>query len=609
MALGARYHPDHTDFTVWAPQRNRVELLLTGSNERTVAMERDHRGYWGTRVDNLPAGARYRFCLDGADSWPDPASAYQPDGVHGASAVVDHDSFAWRDDGWAGMSLRDMVQYELHVGTFTEAGTFDAVIERLDNLKQLGVSAIELLPVAQFPGSRNWGYDGAYPFAVQNSYGGPDGLKRLVDACHARGMAVVLDVVYNHLGPEGNYLGQFAPYFTDKYRTPWGQAVNFDDAWSDGVREYFIRNALYWFDVYHIDALRLDAIHGIFDFSARHILAEMADRVNELAEKNGREYILIAESDLNDVRVIRERSQGGYAVPAQWSDDFHHSVHTLLTGEDKGYYADFGRLADLVKALNDGFVYDWRYSEYRRRCHGSSSLDIPAERFVVFLQNHDQVGNRMLGERLSHLVPFEAAKLAAAVMLTSPYVPMLFMGEEYAETSPFYYFVSHGDPDLVEAVRNGRTEEFRSFGWEQEPPDPQSEETFAASRLRWELQFEGEHKVMRDFYRQLIAYRRTIPALLTLDKQKSEAFLGEQSRIVGLHRTQSPQEILCLFNFSEEPSRWINNRLRGSARKIMDSSISMWNGPGGTAADRLEPGGTVLLPGHGFVMYDMKDSA
>ncbi|MBD3257427.1 malto-oligosyltrehalose trehalohydrolase, partial [candidate division GN15 bacterium] len=580
MSLGARYGPEHTDFTVWAPLRNHVELLLTGPKERTVAMERDDRGYWRTRVDNLPAGASYRFRLDGADSWPDPASAYQPDGVHDASAVVDHDSFAWSDDGWTGMALRDMVQYELHVGTFTEAGTFDAVIERLDNLKQLGVSAIELLPVAQFPGSRNWGYDGAYPFAVQNSYGGPDGLKRLVDACHARGMAVVLDVVYNHLGPEGNYLGQYAPYFTDKYRTPWGQAINFDDAWSDGVREYFIQNALYWFDIYHIDALRLDAIHGIFDFSARHILAEMTDRVNELAQKHGRQYILIAESDLNDVRVIRERSHGGYAVPAQWSDDFHHSVHTLLTDENKGYYADFGNLADLVKALNDGFVYDWRYSQYRRRHHGSSSLDIPAERFVVFLQNHDQVGNRMLGERLSHLVSFEAAKLAAAVMLVSPYVPMLFMGEEYAETSPFYYFVSHGDPDLVEAVRNGRKEEFRSFGWEQEPPDPQSEATFAASRLRWELQFEGEHKVMRDFYRQLIAYRRTIPALLSLDKQKSEAVLGEQSRTVGLHRTQSPQEILCLFNFSEQSSHWTNDRLRSSARKIMDSSISMWNGPG-----------------------------
>jgi maltooligosyltrehalose trehalohydrolase len=359
------------------------------------------------------------------------------------------------------------------VGTFTPEGTFEAIIPHLDELRELGITAVELMPVAQFPGTRNWGYDGVYPFAVQNSYGGPEGLKRLVNACHGRGIAVVLDVVYNHLGPEGNYLWDFGPYFTDRYKTPWGSAINFDGPHSDPVRRLFIENALYWVTEFRMDGLRIDAVHGILDFSAYPFLEELASAVHEKAERLNRRVYVIAESDLNDTRVIRSRELGGYGLDAQWNDDFHHALHTLLTEDQTGYYQDFGRLGDLVKAFREGFVCSGQYSSYRRRRHGNSSRDIPAGCFVVFAQNHDQVGNRMRGERLSQLVCRERMKLAAGVVFLSPFIPLLFMGEEYGETAPFPYFISHSDADLVEAVRRGRREEFAAFGWSQEPPDPQ----------------------------------------------------------------------------------------------------------------------------------------
>ena len=444
-------------------------------------MEKIEDGYWRASVEDLSPESLYMYRLEQERNHPDPASYYQPKGVHNPSQVIDHDSIHWEDNDWRGIHLSQMIIYELHTGTFTSEGTFDAIIPRIDDLIHLGVNAIELMPVAQFPGERNWGYDGVYTFAVQNSYGGPKGLKGLVNECHKRGIAIILDVVYNHLGPEGNYLWDFGPYFTDKYKTPWGSAINMDDAYSNGVRNFFIENALYWFNNYHIDALRLDAIHGIVDTSAKPFLYELGERVADFSDNMSRRFFLIAESNLNDPKVIMPRDLGGYGIDAQWCDDFHHSLHTLITGEASGYYIDFGRLEHLTKSFQEGFVYSGQYSHYRKRNHGNSSRERPANQFVVFSQNHDQIGNRMLGQRMSLLTSLEGLKLAAGITLLSPFIPLLFMGEEYGEEIPFLYFISHSDSDLIKAVREGRREEFKDFRWEGEPPDPQSINAFIQS--------------------------------------------------------------------------------------------------------------------------------
>ncbi|MEJ2698695.1 MAG: malto-oligosyltrehalose trehalohydrolase [Desulfuromonadales bacterium] len=580
MQIGATYLGDsRCEFTVWAPAAKEVALHLPGPRDRLLAMEREEGGYWRLTVDDAPPGTRYFFRVDGGSDLPDPASCHQPEGVHKASAVIDHDAFTWSDGDWKELPPEETILYELHVGTFTEEGTFAAVIPRLEELRRLGVTAIELMPVAQFPGGRNWGYDGVHPFAAQNTYGGPQGLKELVDACHAEGLAVVLDVVYNHLGPEGNYLREFGPYFTARYRTPWGEAVNFDGAGSDGVRNFFIENALLWFEHYHVDALRLDAVHAIFDFSARPFLQELAEQIHEYAHRTGRPVRIIAESDLNDVRLIRPPGQGGFGLDGQWNDDFHHALHTLLTGEHQGYYRDFGAAADMAKAFREGFVYDWRYSPYRDRRHGSSSADRPARQFVVCSQNHDQVGNRLLGERLITLTSFEAAQVAAAVVLFSPFVPLLFMGEEYAEEAPFRFFVSFEDPELVEAVRRGRREEFSDFDWAGEPPDPQDPQTFKGSRLRWEKRSSGRHRVMFDFYWELIALRREIPALAALDKENLEADFGEEPKRLRLHRRQGTSQVICMFNFHREALE-AAPLLDGGWVKRLDSAETCWLGPG-----------------------------
>ncbi len=487
-SLGATYYGDgRCRFLVWAPLAERVEIRQLSPQERSAALEKLPQGYHRAVLTDFDPSGRYVYRLYKIQAKepverPDPASRFQPEGVHGPSQVVDAE-FDWEDADWHGLPLSQYIIYELHVGTFTPAGTFDAVIAHLDELRDIGITAVELMPVAQFPGTRNWGYDGTYPFAAQNSYGGPQGLKRLVNACHRKGLAVILDVVYNHLGPEGNYLRDFGPYFTDFYQTPWGEAVNFDGPYSDDVRRFFMENALYWVEDCHIDALRLDAVHAILDFSARPFLEELARTVHRAAERLNRRIYCIAESALNDTRIIRPRELGGFALDAQWNDDFHHALHALLTGEQTGYYQDFGRLHQLARAWRRGFVYDGQYSGYRQRAHGNSSRNIPAQQLVVFAQNHDQIGNRMLGERLSRLVSFEDLKLAAGLVLLSPFIPLLFMGEEYGETAPFQYFIDHSDPELVNAVREGRRREFAAFGWEEEPPDPQDEATFLRSKL------------------------------------------------------------------------------------------------------------------------------
>src|SRR5215471_4197447 len=536
-------------FRVWAPLCNKLELHVTAPEDFVLLMEPKQLGYHTAVLEGVKPGARYKYRLENGKEFPDPVSRYQPEGVHGPSEVIDP-SFPWNDDRWFGLPIENYVIYELHVGTFTPEGTFDAVIPHLDELADTGITAIEIMPVAQFPGNRNWGYDGVYPFAVQNSYGGPSGLKKLVDACHARSLAVILDVVYNHIGPEGNYLPQYAPYyFTDRYKTPWGQALNFDDAHSDEVRHFFIANAIEWITDYHIDALRLDAVHAILDHSALNFLEELGETVHGQGTFLNRRVYVIAESALNDTRVIRPQELGGYGLDAQWNDDFHHSLHTLLTSEREGYYVDFGDFQHMAQAFSEGFVYSGRYSVNRGRRHGNSSRGVPPVKFVVFAQNHDQIGNRMLGERLGQLVSFEGSKLAAAIVVLSPFVPLLFMGDEYGETAPFQYFVSHSDEALIQAVRNGRREEFASFNWAGEPPDPQAEETFRRSKLNHGLKQETRHRALLEYHTELIRLRKSLPALRTLSKEKMDVVSFEEECVLIVRRWSGNNEVLAIFNF------------------------------------------------------------
>jgi len=446
-------------FRVWAPH---VQTLAVNVGGAVFPMTREGEDFQ-VLVKQTQPGQTYSLVLDDAKERPDPVSRSQPQGVHGPSEIIDPNAFVWSDQDWKGLDLDQYIIYELHVGIFTPEGTFEGAIQKIPYLKELGITAIELMPVAEFPGRRNWGYDGVDLFAPHSSYGGPVGLKKLVNACHRAGLAVVLDVVYNHVGPEGNYLAEFGPYFTDHYRTPWGPAVNFDGPASDGVRRFFIDNALYWLTEYHMDALRLDAIHSIYDMGAVHILAELDERFHEEAEQLGRRAWLIAESDLNDVRVIQPRSGGGYGLDAQWFDEFHHALFSFLTNTRRGFLDAFGRLADIQKALAEGFVYDGIYSPYRRRRFGTSSKDLPGDKFVVFIQNHDQVANTNQGMRLSRLVSLDQFKLAATLLFCAPYLPLLFMGEEFAETAPFLYFTSHLDPVLAKLVTEGRRKEYAEF--------------------------------------------------------------------------------------------------------------------------------------------------
>ncbi|GAB4361920.1 MAG: malto-oligosyltrehalose trehalohydrolase [Deltaproteobacteria bacterium] len=583
-------------FLVYAPFAKRVEVRLLSPVERIVPLEPAERGYHRGIVPDAVPGSRYLFRLDGTAERPDPASRFQPDGVHGPSCVVDPGAFRWEERDWRGLPLADYVLYELHVGAFTPEGTFDAIHPHLDSLRELGITAIELMPVAQFPGRRNWGYDGVYPFAVQASYGGPEGLRRLVSACHRRGMAVVLDVVYNHLGPEGNYLGAFGPYFTDRYRTAWGAAINFDGPHSDEVRRYFLENACAWFSEFRIDALRLDAIHGILDVSAYPFLAELADRVRELSAREGRPLHLIPESDRNDARFVTPRERGGYGLSALWNDDFHHALHCLLTGEREGYYRDFGSVEDLARAFSEGFVYDGRYSAFRARRHGNSARELDARQLVVFAQNHDQVGNRMRGERLSCLVSFDSLKLAAGIVLSSPFVPLLFMGEEYGETAPFLYFIHHSDPALVEAVRAGRKEEFASFRWEGEVPDPQDEETFRRCRIDAGLRERGPHRILREWHRELLRLRREHPVLSQATRRGMTALALERERTILVTRSRGDDRTAAIGRFGEEAASVSVPLAPGRWERVLDSSDPRWGGEGSRIPDEVRSEGTVTLP-------------
>lgn len=588
--LGAWFLGDgRCEFRVFAPLIDHLSLSLESPFQRTVSLEREEDGSFYALVENVHPGDRYFFQIDEGQKLPDPLSFFQPEDVFGPSCIVDHSAFAWHDKEWKGISLDELVMYELHVGTFTEEGTFDGVRSKLSFLKELGVNAIEIMPVAQFPGERNWGYDGVYPFAVQHSYGGPDCLKKLVDECHANGLSVILDVVYNHLGPEGNFLGKLMPWWTDAYTTPWGQAMNFDHPYSYCLRELCIQNALFWLEMFHIDGLRLDAVHGIVDMSAKHILKEMAERVADY----GGTYHLIAESDLNDVRVINSPDKGGYGIHAQWNDDFHHCLHTLLTKEASGYYQDFGTLSQLKTAIEEGFVYSWKYSKYRKRFHGSSSEGILPSKFVVFSQNHDQIGNRRGGERLSCLASFDALKIAAGLVLLSSNLPLLFMGEEYAEESPFLYFMNFHDEALIKAIR----EERRKDG----AADPHDHQTFLASKLHWERAKEKKGRSMLSFYKALLQIRNENRAVAKPQQQEVQTI---EPFLLSITRFYNRQGMYMAVNFDETNQHSIPYLLEGEWKLRFDSSDRQWQGKGASAPTTLSGNGELCLSPLSFLFYE-----
>jgi maltooligosyltrehalose trehalohydrolase len=551
-SLGLNYNDSgQGTFTVWAPTAERMEVKILP--DKHLEMQQHEYGYWQLETSEISKGDRYFYRLNGKEKYPDPASLSQPEGVHGPTAAVDLNHYDWGDSTWNGIPLDGLIIYELHTGSFSPEGTFQGVINKLPYLKELGINAIEIMPVSQFPGDRNWGYDGVYVYAVQQSYGGMDGLKNLVQACHREGIAVILDVVYNHNGPEGNYLPAYGPYFTDKYSIPWGNAVNFDDAYSYAVRQYYIENALMWFRDFRIDALRLDAVHAIKDFSARHFLAELSDNVRKLSEMTGRKHILIGECDLNDVKYIDPLEKRGYGLDAQWCDEFHHALHAHVTGEREEYYADFGDIDLVAKTLRDAFVFDGIYSPHRKKLFGNPVEDRSGNHFVVFIQNHDQVGNRMLGERLTTLVDTETIKLLAGTMFLSPYIPLLFMGEEYGETNPFLYFNSHEDPELIRLVREGRKNEFREFYGKGEPADPQGMKTLNRSKLSWNYEDIPQRQKLLEYYKFWIHLRKNHPVLRSHERDGMLVKKFGSTNTLLVERSLDGLRIFALLNFQESP--------------------------------------------------------
>jgi maltooligosyltrehalose trehalohydrolase len=534
-------------FSVWAPAAKSVDLILA---DRRVALASGAEGYWSTELDHAQAGGGYRYSVDGGPAFPDPRSRWQPEGVHGASQVVDvaelhriqHSSFRPKP-------LRDAVIYELHVGTFTPEGTYAAAQGKLQYLADLGATHVELMPLATFPGGHGWGYDGVDLYAPLPAYGTPQDLARFVRACHDRGLAVLLDVVYNHLGPDGNYLGSYGPYFTDRVKTPWGEAINYDGPQSDGVRRFVIDNALMWLKDYGFDGLRLDAVHAIFSFEAVHVLEELATAVRELGLQLGRHLVLIAESDLNDPRLVHGVSRGGYGLNAHWEDDFHHAIHRFFTGESAGYYADFHGLDDIATALRHGYVYQGQYSQHRQRRHGRAPQGVSSDQIVICSQNHDQIGNRAQGERLSMMLKPLQLKAIAALTLLAPFVPLLFQGEEWGAGTPFLYFTDHQDPELGRLVAEGRSREFSAFAWAGEVPNPQARETFERSKLDWSELANPQHAEILEWYRRLIALRFDKPERFGNTRPKVKCNAASQWLRFAIGRT------LVVFNFAATAQR------------------------------------------------------
>lgn len=541
------------EFRIWGPRAKKVQLKCEGQVRPMRGP--DEHGWWSLKVDEAQYGMDYAFLIDDDPTpYPDPRSLWQPEGVHGPSRLYDQGAFQWVDEHWEGPPLAGAVIYELHIGTFSGEGTFDGAIAHLDHLVELGITHVEVMPIADWAGAQGWGYDGVALYAVSESYGGPDGFKRFVDACHARSLAVILDVVYNHFGPVGNYTNKFGPYVTDMHKTPWGDAVNFEDGGSDQVRRFFFENAEMWFRDYHVDGLRLDAVHAFIDRSAVNFMEQLSAEVEQLGATLGRKLALIAESDLNDPKLVRPREAGGYGMDAQWSDDFHHALFTLLHpgNPEMGYYGDFGAMEHLVKALEHVFVYDGVYSRYRQRSHGRPVEGLSAHHFICFVQNHDQVGNRAQGERMEHLVGMDAAKVALGLVLMAPFVPMLFMGEEFAASSPFLYFADHEDVEMAKLVSEGRKRDFAAFGFaEIDVPDPEDRHTFEMSKLKWSEVHEGKHAEMLEWTRALIQMRRSTYALNDGDINHMKVEFDAGKRWLTMQRG----EVRTLMNIGGEMVR------------------------------------------------------
>jgi maltooligosyltrehalose trehalohydrolase len=582
---------------LWAPNAGKVFIKL---DKQMLPLIREEHGNWTLTTDEIKPDDKYWFDVDDKQL-SDPASLFQPDGVHGSSGAFDVNAFNWTDATWKNIPLADYIFYELHTGTFTRYGTFKGIEEQLDYLIELGITAIEIMPIAQFPGERNWGYDGAFPFAVQNSYGGPQGLQHLINSCHSKGLAVVLDVVYNHMGPEGNYFSQFGPYFTDKYPTPWGKAINFDDAGCDEVRRYFIENVLMWFRDFHVDALRMDAVHVIKDFSPKHVLQEISGQVAELMQASGKTHYLIVECDLNDTRFINPVNRCGYGMDAQWTDEFHHALRVTAGGERNGYYTDFNGIADLANSYENAFVYHGQYSEQRQKTFGTNTDDVNGQQFVVFSQNHDQVGNRMLGERSSHLFSFEMQKLMAGAVMISPFLPMLFMGEERSEPNPFLFFVSHTDQELIKAVRKGRKAEFADFHVHGEAPDPQAIETFERSKLNWDILDQEPHQTMLRYYKTLIGLRKHQPALKSPDRKNMSVEADTTNNTLILQRWTDEQSIICLLNFANTNQNVMIPEGVDQWQKLFDSAGPVWNGP--VSSPQIISTGVMAIPPESILIY------
>ncbi|KLT64344.1 malto-oligosyltrehalose trehalohydrolase [Pedobacter sp. BMA] len=608
--IGLVFKTGHAEIRVWAPYALQVSVILPDSE---IAMRKEDMGYWFVRTTRISVGDDYRFRIEADPQQkdtallerPDPASLFQPDGVSAASRAVDL-QYPWSDHHWRCPALDHFIIYELHTGTFTNLGNFEGMADKLDHLISLGITAIELMPVGQFSGNRNWGYDGVHPFAVQHSYGGPKALQKLVDLCHSKGIAVILDVVYNHFGPEGNHFDDFGPYFTDKYQTPWGKAINFDDADSDAVRAFFIENCLMWFRDFHIDALRLDAVHAIKDFGAVHLLSELRHYTDQLSNSLNKPFFLIAELDLNDPRYISDAGSFGYGMHAQWIDEFHHALRVSAGGEKEGYYSDFNGVEHLAKSFRDAYVYDGQYSPHRQKTFGRPAYGHAGSQFTVFSQNHDQVGNRMLGERSSQLFSFEMIKLMAGAVFCSPFIPLIFMGEEWAESNPFQFFTSHSDPDLIEAVRKGRKAEFASFHAEGEAPDPQDLNTFNSSKPDWRKVGEGHHQIMLGFYKALISIRKNNAVLANLDRRHVSAEAFPEQNCVLLSRWNYAERVVCLLNFSNltqelQVPDWAVNWYT-----LLDSAMDKWGGPN-TAVRTISANHTIQISAESIIILTSSD--
>ncbi|MEX1012935.1 MAG: malto-oligosyltrehalose trehalohydrolase [Waddliaceae bacterium] len=520
-----------TFFSVWAPYAKNVDLKILTPKEKYIPMHPQADGYYTLSLPEIEEELDYFFVING-DELADPASNWQPNGVKGPSRPLDHSKFQWSDENWKGIPLQDHIIYELHVGTFTEKGTFEAIIEKLPHLQKLGITAIELMPISSFPGDRNWGYDGVFPFAPQESYGGPSGLKSLVNSCHEMGIAVLLDVVYNHFGPEGSVFHSFGPYMTDKYHTPWGKALNFDGKDSAPVRQYIIDNALYFLSDYHIDGLRLDAIDGIFDTSPKHILQELQEEFHLQASRIGKEAWITAESDLNEAKLIEPVSQNGYGIDAVWGDEYHHALRTLLIADHSAYFVDFGKMSDLKKAIVEGFVYDGRWSTYREKEFGTSSKHLPGDKFVIFSQNHDQIANASKGKTFVDLISKDQLKVAACILLFSPSIPLLFMGQEWGSKAPFDFFTSFESKSLAEAVKEGRKKEYEAHYIAEMFKDPQDPQTFFDSKLQWE---QRDNEILT-LYEKLIAMRKSHPAMQNFDRQSVRVIIDESKRFISITR-------------------------------------------------------------------------